>query len=158
MGITTEYDKGDAELMKQAIEPRQKEDWEKRIVKALETGFVKDDKESSANWGCCAVGSRLQIEKPSVAKQFQECYNFTVKRILTPEAFDLGMKFNHAVRRNKVKEADDLFKKIYALPRLLKTDEELQRHDSVWFRRYFSHVTKFKNRLTRQNRATVSTS
>jgi hypothetical protein len=119
-----------------------KDDWERELKEALITGhFPLHCYESSGNFGFCAVGVKLQKENPDMAKSVGDLEGkYLPRRIFTKEAWDLGMKFHGAITNDRVEEASKLFEQIQALPRVLKTEEELRKHDS-------SIVNRIKDRV-----------
>lgn len=118
------------------------EDWERELKQALITGnFPLHCYQSSQNFGFCAVGVKLQKENPEIARSFGNREGkYLPKRIFTKEAWELGMKFHNAVTLDKVEEASKLFEQIQALPRVLRTEEELREHDS-------NFINKIKDNL-----------
>lgn len=120
-----------------SLKEKSLEDWERELKEALITGeFPLHCYQSSQNFGFCAVGVKLQKENPSIAKSFGNLEGkYLPRRIFTQEAYDLGMAFHEAVTNDKVEEASKLFEQIQALPRVLKTEEELREHDGQFLNR-----------------------
>lgn len=108
-----------------------KDEWEYELKRALLTGrFPLHCYQSSQNFGFCAVGLKLRGEQPGIAESLANCDGkYNPKRILTKEAWDLGMKFHECVTLDKVDEAMALFIKIQSLPRVMKTETELRDYD-----------------------------
>lgn len=77
--------------------------------------------DASSNWGSCAIGSRLQIENPSLAEHIR---GSNAKKYLTPEAYKLGMSFDLAIRKDQPEKASELFEKIQRLPYITKGPDE----------------------------------
>src|SRR3990167_9906538 len=120
--------------LKQLLEEPQKQktvqDWYNEFKKAEKLGYFPKHCETSAyNWGCCAIGARLQIENPELAKvlALEDGSGSLTKKgyILTDEASELGKDFWEAVNNNKVQEAKQLFNQIHSLDRIFKTQEEI---------------------------------
>ena len=116
---------------------KSKKDWETAILNAMESGvFPSHCYLSAQNWGCCAVGARLQIEAPDIANDFAtKKYDYDPKKYLTKEAWNLGYSFYRAITDNEPEKAQILYEKIQSLPRVLKTKEELTWYDLPWYKR-----------------------
>ena len=119
-----------------------REDWEKELKQALITGhFPLHCFQSSQNFGFCAVGIRLQKEQPDIANSFaNQEGKYIPQRIMTKEAWDLGMKFHQSISLDKVGEANKLFNQIQSLPRVLKNEAELKEYDSNLLNRIMDKI------------------
>ena len=119
-----------------------RDEWEAELKQALITGhFPLHCYQSSQNYGFCAVGVKLRKEEPEIAKSLSRCEGkYLPKRILTKEAWDLGMKFHEAITLDKVDDAKRLFDQIQSLPRVLKTEKELIEHDSSIMNKIKDHL------------------
>lgn len=104
-----------------------KEKWIERFQKK-EYLFEEHEIESAKGWTCCAVGSRIQLEKPELIDDMKH-HTISMKKLLTPRAFRLGQKFYDYVQDNKVEKAEEIFYKIQSLETIFR---ELNKHYYWW--------------------------
>ena len=76
--------------------------------------FSKEEKQAADGWTCCAIGSRIQLERPDIIKDIGEA-KIKMQKLLTPKAFLLGVKFNDKVDSDDVEGAERVFTKIQKL-------------------------------------------
>lgn len=112
-------------------------DWYAEFAKAEKLGYFPEHCERSAfNWGCCAIGARIQIENPDLADKLalSDGHGSTYEHgyALTAEAEDLGVRFYDAVEDNQIQLAKKIFNEIHSLPRIFKTNEEREYDKLSW--------------------------
>lgn len=90
------------------------QDWRKAFEADYEF-FDSDAQDAASGWGCCAVGCRLQKEK----KDFP-LNDGSMKKLLTPKAYRLGLKFNDHVSNYNVKKAEKVYNQIQKLDSLIR--------------------------------------
>ena len=128
------------ELLLTKLQSKQSKDmnleaWRKELKEAKERGFFSVSCIKSAkSWGTCAVGSRLQVDNPQLARYFSELFMIegdvdTPATFLTDDARKLGNNFYDAVKTNDVELAEKYFNEIQNLSVVTKKDEEKLNED-----------------------------
>jgi len=85
--------------------------------------FTDAEIDSARGWTCCAVGSRIQLEKPELIPIILN-HDLMMDKLLTPKALRLGKKFYDAVRDNNVQEAERLFHQIQNLHTIFRDENK----------------------------------
>ena len=95
-----------------------KEKWIERF-KEKAYDFTETEKNSAQGWTCCAVGSRIQLERPNLIPDMERSL-VHMGKLLTPRARRLGQKFYDYVQENNVEQAEKTFYKIQNLKTIFR--------------------------------------
>lgn len=104
-----------------------KEEWIERFQKK-EYGFTREEINSAFGWTCCAVGSRIQLEKPELIPDMLN-HLVNMNTLLTPRARKLGQEFYNYVQEDKIEQAEKTFYKIQNLKTIFR---EPNKHYYWW--------------------------
>lgn len=104
-----------------------KEKWVERFKKR-EYMFTNEERSSAKGWTCCAVGSRIQLEKPELIPDMLN-HLVNTRELLTPKAFRLGQEFYNYVQEDKIKQVEKTFYKIQNLKTIFR---EPNKHYYWW--------------------------
>lgn len=104
-----------------------KEKWVERFKKR-EYMFTEEERSFAKGWTCCAVGSRIQLEKPELINDMSDGL-VNMNTLLTPRARKLGQEFYNYVKEDKIKQAEKTFYKIQNLKTIFR---EPNKHYYWW--------------------------
>lgn len=79
--------------------------------------FSMEARDAAQGWSCCAIGCRLQKERPEL-----NIRSINMKKLLTPKAHRLGLKFFDHVRDNNVEKAEKTYNQIQELDNIFRVD------------------------------------
>jgi hypothetical protein len=92
--------------------------WLERFNNKIEK-FSTCENNDARGWSCCAVGSRIQLERPELIENITN-KRIMLRKLLTPRAYYLGVKFYDAVTVNNVEKAEKIFNKIQSLDNIYR--------------------------------------
>lgn len=87
--------------------------WIKRFEDKIHK-FTDEEVKSAIGWTCCAVGSRIQLERPHLINDIGN-KEIKLRKLLTPKALRLGVKFHEYVKDDNLEQAEKTFYKIQNL-------------------------------------------